>query len=374
MKRRTFMQSTCCGGLLALVGGSILPACRERQIQSRHSNTPGSMQRISHLSEETAEILYYASLAPSTHNTQPWTVRLLDSRTWIIEADQSRSLPAVDPDNRELLLSLGAFAENLAVAAGASGLQAEFEVLARDRFERDILTVVLKPGPSKDFPLKSLERRQTVRNGLQNRPLRDNHVQELASLLPDHFFYFPRASEHAGCLARGTAKYFRIQSYRDETQTELTRWLRLNPKSANKNRDGLTLQSMGINGLKAWFMRHFVKPEDFLKASFREKGVEAVSEQTRQGGGWIVLTSQDNSVGQLIETGRAFQRIALKACERNIGLHPMSQYLEEAGGKEDIRSEHRPELRPQFLIRAGYVSEFPEPVSPRRPVGWFVRS
>jgi hypothetical protein len=55
------------------------------------------------------DILRLASRAPNGHNTQPWTITLVDPATWILGSDQTRRLPAVDPANREMLLSLGAF-------------------------------------------------------------------------------------------------------------------------------------------------------------------------------------------------------------------------------------------------------------------------
>ena len=50
--------------------------------------------------------------APSGHNTQPWLFRVQKDRIQILP-DMSKSLPAVDPDNRELFISLGCATENL---------------------------------------------------------------------------------------------------------------------------------------------------------------------------------------------------------------------------------------------------------------------
>ena len=69
-------------------------------------------------------ILYYASLAPSGHNAQPWTVRLDGQQMWI-GTDSARWLPNVDPTNREVTLSVGAFIENL-IAAAPAGTEASF--------------------------------------------------------------------------------------------------------------------------------------------------------------------------------------------------------------------------------------------------------
>jgi hypothetical protein len=78
--------------------------------------------------DELVEVLYYASLAPSGHNAQPWYVKVVNEKTCIIGLDPLRRLPAVDPNNRESLLSIGAFAESLSLAAGAKGYDTDMEV------------------------------------------------------------------------------------------------------------------------------------------------------------------------------------------------------------------------------------------------------
>jgi hypothetical protein len=82
------------------------------------------------------DILYLASLAPSGHNTQPWTVRIVGPQHWIIGSDRERWLPAVDPHNREMLLSLGAFLENLIIAAKAHGYAVDLNVIAKSSSQK----------------------------------------------------------------------------------------------------------------------------------------------------------------------------------------------------------------------------------------------
>ena len=52
-------------------------------------------------------VLNYAILAPSGHNTQPWLFKIVDDKIELY-ADRTRSLPVVDPDDRELTISCGA--------------------------------------------------------------------------------------------------------------------------------------------------------------------------------------------------------------------------------------------------------------------------
>ena len=65
--------------------------------------------------------------------------------------------------------------------------------------------------------------------------------------------------------------------------------------------------------------------------------------------------------------------MALLARERNIALQPMTQYLEEAAGQNQITANHSNDMYPQFILRVGYLKRYPKPVSLRRPVSWFVR-
>lgn len=76
--------------------------------------------RISDIRPDFIYMMEQAVKAPSGHNTQPWLFRVQKDRIQILP-DMSKSLPAVDPDNRELFISLGCATENLCIAAEAKG-------------------------------------------------------------------------------------------------------------------------------------------------------------------------------------------------------------------------------------------------------------
>ena len=133
----------------------------------------------------------------------------------------------MDPGNREGMLSIGAFAENLAVAAGAAGLGCDIAVLAETTADRDVLRVRLAPGRPSGYPMARLEKRRTLRNGFSPEPMRPQDLAVLAAPLDGRTFYFTPGSAHAECLRDGAVEHFRVQSRRDDAQLELTRWLRL---------------------------------------------------------------------------------------------------------------------------------------------------
>ena len=373
LNRRSFLKKALAAGSLAVGSGSLFSACSG----IRRSDLPDQ-----NIAEHTANqldavgnsILYYASLAPSGHNSQPWYVRVLSKNEWIIGVDPDRRLPAVDPANREVLLSTGAFAENLSIAAGAFGLKSEMEVIANDPFEQDVIKVTLRKTKPTDYPLQRITRRMTVKHDYLSKEINAEDIRALSEHLTGRLFYFPRGTDHATCIEEGAIENFRIQTQRDDAQKELVQWVRFSNKEAERHRDGLTLEGMEIRGFKGWFVRNFMNPEDFMKPSSRKQSVDQIAKLARQGGGWLVITGEGQTVSDLIDSGRRFERMVLTARERSLAIHPMTQYLEEKAGLKQIAAEHDQRVIPHFVLRIGYLDTYPDPVSLRRPVSWFVRS
>ena len=100
----------------------------------------------------SASLVRYATLAPSSHNTQCWKCALQERRISIVP-DFSRRCPAVDPDHHHLFVSLGCAAENLIHAARAHALMGEatFEVAPTE-------AVHIALEPTKPSRLVSLRR------------------------------------------------------------------------------------------------------------------------------------------------------------------------------------------------------------------------
>lgn len=52
----------------------------------------------------------------------------------------------------------------------------------------------------------------------------------------------------------------------------------------------------------------------------------------------------------------------------------MTQCLEEKQGQQQFALNHGSDIFPQFVLRVGYLARYPQPVSLRRPVSWFVKT
>jgi hypothetical protein len=213
-----------------------------------------------------------------------------------------------------------------------------------------------------------------VRKGLLGRELRADDLRYLTEPASARCHFFAAGSPQGRYLSEGTLEANRAQAARDPAQEELADWIRWSDADARAHRDGLTAESMEIGGLAGWYVRHFYDRADATSADFRDRTVGMVAEQVSQLGGWLVLTGDGDSTAALLETGRLFERVFLRARTRLIAIHPMTQMLEEAGWQSKVATELGLSSPVQFILRVGYVAEYPDPVSLRRPLKEFVRA
>jgi Nitroreductase family len=326
------------------------------------------------LKPDEKEILFLASLAPSGHNTQPWFVQYLERYHWIIGNDKSKWLPAVDPTQRETMLSIGAFIQNLDYAAGSFGYACHWHLLAATNQDERVMSVKLMEEASKNaFDTAKIKNRRTVRSDFSNDVLKKEDVEYLVNADPEFIHYLPATSKESQFINEQTIVANRLQAYRDPAQQELANWMRFSSQDADNYRDGLTTASMEIEGISGWVVRNFYGKDNVLKKDFRETGIDKIKKQVSASAGWILITSKDDSVATLLETGRRMQQLFLKVRERNIAIHPMTQILEEASTRQRLNQSLGIGENIQFILRTGYLKSYPPPVSLRRPVNWFIR-
>jgi len=110
-----------------------------------------------------------------------------------------------------------------------------------------------------------------------------------------------------------------------------------------------------------------------MKKDFRERGIDQIKKEVSESAGWILITSKENSVATLLETGRRMQRLFLKVRDKSIAIHPMTQILEESSTRQMLNQSIGISEDIQFILRVGYLNHYPQPVSLRRPVDWFMR-
>lgn len=370
MNRRKFLGIA---GITIVVGGGATYLLSDKNNFER-KNIPEDKNNTFPFQPNEKEIFYLASLAPSGHNTQPWYVKYIEPYHWIICNDKAKWLPAVDPSQRETILSIGAFIQNLELAANNTGYSCQSNLLAVTNQDENMLEVKLqKNSATTKYDISKLKNRRTVRSGYLNAVLKKEDEAYLLENESDFFHFISNNSKEYKWLNEQTIEANRIQAYRDEAQKELSEWIRFSSNEAKKHCDGLTTAGMELDGIPGWVLRNFYKQEDVLKKKFREQGIDKVKKQVSQSAGWLIITSKDNTVATLLETGKRFQRMFLKVRDKNIAIHPMTQILEEKETAKQVNESIGITDEIQFILRMGYLKNYPEPVTLRRPVNWFVK-
>lgn len=123
-----------------------------------------------------SDLVRWAVLAPSSHNTQPWKFEVeVEQGTIVVSPDLSRALKVSDPTYRQLYMSLGAACRNLKIAGRYFGLQHAQEILACPTTRTPSKRVRFSPGdsasPAEVELFHAIPRRCSQRGAHSPRPL-----------------------------------------------------------------------------------------------------------------------------------------------------------------------------------------------------------
>ena len=307
------------------------------------------------------ELVRYATLAPSSHNTQCW--KFARERGGItILPDFSRRLPVVDPDDHHVFVSLGCAAENLIQAAIAHGLAGEAAVADVDGGS---IGIALTPTAAVASPLfQSIPHRQSTRRAFDGTPLSGEELRLLE-----------RAGTGAGArvlLLTGRPVIEAVLEYVVAGNTaqmgdpafvrELKQWIRFSEAEAVDKADGLFSRASGNQAVPRWF-GSLVFPVVFKVATENDKYATLV----RSSAGIAVFVSDANDKPHWVETGRCYERFALQATALGIRNSFVNQAVESPAPRSQLANYlglHH--LRPDLVVRFGRGPTMPR--SLRRPV------
>jgi hypothetical protein len=169
LSRRGFLKLAAAAGATAAAGHVLFTYAPWLDYDGQVRQTWDSpFQKEANPPAQMREIVRYAGLAASSHNTQPWRFALQDDAIQI-HPDYSRRLPVVDPHERELWISLGCALENLVIAAQTAGYESDITYPTPDA---DHVTVHLQAaGSAASNPLfEAIPVRQNTRSPYSGQP------------------------------------------------------------------------------------------------------------------------------------------------------------------------------------------------------------
>jgi len=330
----------------------------EEAVQSIWRHSEGA------LADEAAqmkEIIRYATLAPSGHNTQCWRFRLTN-RSIAILPDLSRRTPVVDPDDHHLFVSLGCATENLVQAARAFGFMgnAEFSPATGG-----VITVALERSKAEESSLfKAIPHRQCTRTDFDGKPLAPEELRLLEAAGTGNGVAVILLTE--GEAMKKVLEYVvqgnTMQINNPAFVSELESWIRFSDGEGLRTGDGLTARSTGSPPVPRWLGRLLfrtffrVKPEN-----------DKYARHIRSSAGIAVFVSNVDDKDHWVEAGRCYERFALQATALGIRNAFVNQPVEESRLRPEFaKALGLGDQRPDLVVRFGRGKEMPR--SLRRPV------
>lgn len=347
-------------------------------------------------SEPRRRALAYAITAPNPHNLQPWRVDLRERDTITVLTDPQRVLPETDPMGRQILIGHGAFIELLVIALAEQGLRSEVSLWPQGELppdlrlwdERPVARLRLSPGATRDVLFAQVLRRHTPKSDFDT-------ARAVAPALLQRLL--PAAANGAASpvSAAGTVDEARLPPLRqlcwDAAQVELLtpatvmesiRLTRVGPTEILRHRDGITINAAMPRVASALGQFDRSRPPEPGSPAFRQM-MARFKGHGDTAMGFVWLATGGNRRDRQIEAGRAYVRLQLKATELGVGVHPMSQALQEFPamaahrahahrlllGRDAPQGADEPTL--QMFCRLGYPS-VPAGPTPRRPLAAFV--
>lgn len=365
LKKRRWTVLLC----MILTGGFIMTALNFIIGKKIDVKTDIYLDGVSH---ELSEILYYASLAPNSHNTQMWKVTLNpDKQKIAICLDEKRVLDQVDHGSREAYISIGAYVQNLLSAFEAYGYSTGLEI--KDPGSEELVQVTYEKianGSMRDTMIGKMTARHSDKRPFSEEEIDEAHVNALLNSTSG-LYYFGRKSESFAYLKEAAMAAYEVQSSHQNARDELARWLRFSDEEALQKKDGLPAEQLGFSGIKKVFYYLFVNRKSAREDGFAKQGNETAGKQLEHCAGFFVLTGL-NSRKDLIETGMELEKFWLNAVPYNIEVHPVSQALEEEPYKHEIQKKLGVDKPVQMVLRVGYVKDYGQNGQIRRDLNQYI--
>ncbi|MEO6486592.1 MAG: hypothetical protein ABIO78_01475 [Thermoanaerobaculia bacterium] len=307
-------------------------------------------------------LLRYAVLAPSTHNSQPWSFRI-EPEGVAIFPDESRALPVADSEQRELFMSLGAAIANLRVAAAHFGSSSTLAFPACPAEGEWSAFVSLTETCAPDMRLASLfdaiRRRRTNRRSFSAQPIEPDALAPILDCVEEFADVFSVVFAHDQTrMADLVAFADKVQMQDDQYRAELSHWTRSQADAAN---DGLLAESIGfpraVAGAAPFILRHV---DLGALQAYRDHDLAASAACL------IVVSAFDDRVS-LVNAGESLELLLLTITRSGLQYSFLNAPVQLPDMRERVATVTGARRPPQLILRIGPGQPIVHP-TPRRPI------
>ncbi len=289
-------------------------------------------------------LIGYGILAPSTHNTQPWSFEILKNQL-IIKPNEAKKLRIGDPDSLGLFISIGACIENIQQASSRFGLNAQADL------EKNSFIIKFNPGiKSKNSKvLENIKNRHSHKLPHDSHPISKSIILKLEKLSDKntkvHIFTSKKEFNKLANLHLNSAK---VIANNHDFAFELVDWLRTNK---TREYDGMPGFVVGNSQLKSFIGKILLKKKPELLGKMAEKDKDLINSSSA-----IVVFSValiNPKIPNMITAGQLIERFWLKATELGLVVHPLFASIQHKPATNEI-SNIIGGKTPVFFMRMGY--------------------
>lgn len=307
-----------------------------------------STERIAALRSAVA----HATLAPSSHNAQPWRFHLV-GETLELYADRTRRLPVVDPNDRELVIGCGAALFYLRLALRHFGWADVVETFP-DPTRPDLLARVrvedpCRPVEQEEALFRAMPRRHSHRRPFDDRPVHGVLLGALAVAVATEgaTLDVARTSADRVVLASLVAEGDRRQARDPAFRRELSAWLRPNHSLAH---DGMLGASYGFGDVASVVTPFVVRRFDWGSRRGEQDKALAMGAPVL-----AVVATEDDTPASWLSAGQAVARMLLTATALGLAASFQNQPIEDPALRDAVARALGLVGTPQLLLRLGHV-------------------
>jgi len=293
----------------------------------------------------------HATLAPSSHNAQPWRFRV-DGDTVELLADRTRRLPVVDPHDRELVIGCGAALLYLRLAirnAGRRDVVEPFPDPARpDLLARVRVGAAYFPTREEEALFHAMPRRHSHRRPFDARPVGAAMLASLgaAAFVEGAMLDVTHGAAERDALGTLVSAGDRRQAHDPAFRREFAAWLRANDAPAH---DGMPCAAFGIGDVASCFTAFVVRRFDWgARQGAKDQALAAHAPAL------ALVSTDDDTPASWLRAGQAVARVLLRATAAGLVASFLNQPIEDPSLRAAVAESFGVSTVPQLLLRLGY--------------------
>jgi len=305
-------------------------------------------------------LLGVARHAPSSHNTQPWKVKIQKNQL-VIGYAPNRQLTVGDPTKRELFISLGCFIETLVLAGKDMGYEATYAFKGSSPDNVALLTFEKIGTSREEFWLPLIKHRRSNRRLYQAKAISSKHLAEL-EVLSDETAKLRLFTELKDIAALTKATYDATYHAMSNPafRAELASWVRNN---WTRQPDGMPAYTQGIPGPVSLVAKVVIKKNKKVAKDQAKKDSKRVEHSAAIG----LICVDKETPAAWIEAGRLYQKACLTAEANHIHTSAISAAVIVPETVSRIKKKLSIHNEPIVLLRFGFVKKTVKP-TPRLSV------